>query len=66
MGNDFILNVPLAVSIILFIVLFFILYKKDIIEMFGIKFIPVLSLVILFAIALSIPMGFWTVNQIFK
>lgn len=66
MGNDFILNVPLAVSIISFIVLFFILYKKDIIEMFGIKFIPVLSLVVLFAIALSIPMGFWAVNQIFK
>lgn len=65
MGNDFILNVPLAVSIILFITLFFIMYKKDIIEMFGIKFIPVLLLVVFFAIALSIPMGFWIVNQNF-
>lgn len=65
MGNDFILNVPLAVSIILFITLFFIMYKKDLIEMFGIKFIPVLLLVVLFAIALSIPMGFWIVNQNF-
>ena len=65
MSNDFNLYVPLAVSIILFITLFFIMYKKDIIEMFGIKFIPVLLLVVLFAIALSIPMGFWIVNQNF-
>lgn len=65
MSNDFNLYVPLAVSIILFITLFFIIYKKDIIEMFGIKFIPVLLLVVFFAIALSIPMGFWIVNQNF-
>ena len=65
MSNDFNLYVPLAVSIILFITLFFIMYKKDIIEMFGIKFMPVLLLVIFFAIALSIPMGFWVVNQNF-
>lgn len=65
MSNDFNLYVPLAVSIILFITLFFIMYKKDIIEMFGIKFIPVLLLVVFFAIALSIPMGFWIVNQNF-
>lgn len=65
MSDDFNLYVPLAVSIILFITLFFIMYKKDIIEMFGIKFIPVLLLVVFFAIALSIPMGFWVVNQNF-
>lgn len=65
MNNDFNLYVPLVVSIILFITLFFIMYKKDIIEMFGIKFMSVILLVIFFAIALSIPMGFWIVNQNF-
>ena len=65
MGNDFNLYVLLAVSIILFITLFFVVYKKDLIEMFGIKFIPVLLLVIFFALVLSIPMGFWLVNQNF-
>lgn len=65
MSNDFNLYVPLAVSIILFITLFFVIYKKDMIEMFGIKIIPILLLVLFFAIALSIPMGFWLVNQNF-
>lgn len=65
MGNDLNLYVLLAVSIILFITLFFVVYKKDLIEMFGIKFIPVLLLVIFFALVLSIPMGFWLVNQNF-
>ena len=65
MNNDFNLYVPLVVSIILFITLFFIMCKKDIIEMFGIKFMSVILLVIFFAIALSIPMGFWIVNQNF-